>query len=107
MIKKFELGFWNCIYIYIYEIHSLCTTHTIGPNQCRIQRQKQARKQKIQDLADTANTYRPLVGSLMGNRTSSVSLARTTEFNPESTVPTSSEVNSANSWNPVKPRMRE
>jgi hypothetical protein len=42
-------------------------------------------------------TYRPLVGSFKGNRTSSLSLAKTTEFNPESIVPTSADVNSANS----------
>ena len=42
-------------------------------------------------------TYRPLVGSFIGNRMASLSLAKTTEFNPESTVPTSSDVNSANS----------
>ena len=39
--------------------------------------------------------------SLNGNNTASLLLAITTLFRPESTVPTSSAVNSANSWNPV------
>ena len=51
-------------------------------NNCKKQRQK---------------SYLPLVGSLRGNNTSSESLASTTELSPESTVPTSSAVNSANS----------
>ncbi len=42
-------------------------------------------------------TYFPMVGSLSGINTCSESLAKTIEFNPDSTVPTSSVVNSANS----------
>ena len=43
----------------------------------------------------------PKVGSLMGKRIISLLLAATMLLRPESTVPTSSAVNSANSWNPV------
>ena len=43
----------------------------------------------------------PCVGSFRGSSTFSALLARTTELSPESTVPTSAAVNSANSLKPV------
>ena len=43
----------------------------------------------------------PAVGSLTGMRMYSLLLAITTLLRPESTVPTSSAVNSANSWKPA------
>ena len=43
----------------------------------------------------------PIVGSLTGMRMYSLLLAITTLLRPDSTVPTSSAVNSANSWKPA------
>ena len=43
-----------------------------------------------------------LPSQLFSTRTTSSLLAKTTEFSPLSQVPTSSTVNSANSWNPMK-----
>ena len=47
----------------------------------------------------------PKVGSFTGRSTVPLLLDSTMLLRPLSTVPTSSAVNSANSWKPVKPRM--